>query len=226
MRKENILKVKPTGNRIVDNTTVAIGGYITLEDYDGDHFQDGEKLKVLGYTLADEHCSKPFLHRGRFISKGGFQEVVYVVAVYSHATGKIKHYAQIFVNETEGYKYSQFNSNANETRLLRPAIKALRDMGMENAALVLEAQRATKLKDLLDRRSEILTDRRIRDEEKVMKVTAQMSIQKRVRIKTTSMEGEGVIFAADQHKLQVAHSDGHVREYTWSQVKKFELLCA
>jgi hypothetical protein len=226
MRKEKILKVKPTGNRIVDNTTVAIGDYITLSDCDSEYFEDGDKLKVLGYCLSGEDYGKPFLHRGRLISKGPYQEVCYVVGVHSRATGKVINYAQIFANETEGYKWSTFNANAVETRLLRPAIKALRDMGMENAALVLEAQRRAKLKDLLDRRREILTDRRIRDEEKVMKVTAQMSIQKRVKFHASGAFREGVIVAADNFKVQVILKDGTPREYGWSEVKQLEPLCA
>jgi hypothetical protein len=221
-------KTKPSGPYVVDCATVPVGGYITLSvHYSGDHFKEGDRLRVIGYGETKDDRGEDCFHRGLFF--GGnkiYPAVVYQVAVFDHRTGKKCDTATIFPNETDEYRHDEHFKKADKGVILKPAIKALRAAGFENAARVIEYQRFLHLQQVKDRRRKQLRERFERDMCLSWKATARMSVGSKVdlrfkkdsTLKTYTLggsEGESIILYSD--KVVGAQS------FLWDEVTYFRV---
>lgn len=180
-------ETKPSGPYVIDRTNVKVGEYVTICERVCRDFEDGDRVKVIGFSLEGEYdLDEPTIHGGRYFPPGIYKEVTYQVALYARTTGKLIQLVSIYPSETSEYKWNGHFTTAVPTRILKPAIKALRDAGMENAARVLEGQRAEYASTVRRERRQELKRRHERDRREALKTLARMSQQKRVTVNASN----------------------------------------
>lgn len=162
--------------RVIDNTTVPVGGKIKISDsFSGSYFDEGDEPTVVGFGVSSEDRlrDEPFMVGDKVYGAGYYHVVEYLVQIYDATTGKPIRTYPISSFETHNYLKEK---TCDAFVLMKPAIAALRAAGLEHQAVILEAQRFTRLNKRLEDRREQLADRALRDKQIAFRTLARMSI--------------------------------------------------
>jgi hypothetical protein len=232
-KKFNVETKKASGPYIIDRTTVKVGEKIELTSYSGNHFEDGNFLKVIGFGVGDDNIEESFLLRGVYFAPGEYECVTYQVAIYCIATGQQIDVHTIYPEETEQCERMVWLGGEKgqriQARMIKKAILSLRAGGLINEARMLEGQRKVFFEHVSRKRRKELALRLARDLKIAAKTVARMSKGKHVRVimdDNSVIEGTLVSEGNQEHsegQFVIKASNGH-HNPLWREVAQMQVL--